>query len=296
MDPVGDVVAVSLLSKNLVDLGGKDARPIAPRRVHPCWVANAPGNAGNRDAIGDEARPRSAQCDQLVGIHGEIGGIQGLAVDVRCAVFEEVPGHPMVFALVGKIFHGFAKVVAMWFGAAFTGRTDERNRDARVKCLGDKGRLAVARYAFDAHLLRIHFGIRVGFEVVDQLADAPLPGAEGTPLIRRARLAFVGQTDDSKAQVIPAAIGLDAARINRAVTPAGADGGLGNARKPATATATSATAARGWRVGIIRCGRRLRYLPGWPPTTKSASRRSSAARPGTAASSATWGAAATKSA
>ena len=64
---------------------------------------------------------------------------------------------------------------------------------AVVKRLGNDGGFAVSREAFDADLFRIDLGIWVGFEVIDQAADAPLPGSHapqssglrGSPLFVR---------------------------------------------------------------------------------------------------------------
>src|SRR5208282_5378000 len=85
--------------------------------------------------------------------------------------------------------------------------------------LGHNRRLAVARQAFDANLLRIHLHLRVLPEVGDQLADAPLPRAQRTPIVRLARLTLVDQTNDALPQTVAAAVRLDAVRIDAPVAP-----------------------------------------------------------------------------
>ena len=81
--------------------------------------------------------------------------------------------------------------------AALAGGTDKPHGDTGFKGLGDNGRLAVTGKAFDANLLCVHHGFRMLLEVIDEPADAPLPGAEGAPLVRLARLTFIGQTNDA---------------------------------------------------------------------------------------------------
>ena len=61
-------------------------------------------------------------------------------------------------------------------------------------------------------------GVAVLLEVVDQPADAPLPGPQRAPVVRLPRLAFVGQADDAGGQ--PVVVRLDAGRDDAAIAPA----------------------------------------------------------------------------
>src|SRR6185369_6548697 len=79
--------------------------------------------------------------------------------------------------------------------------------------------------SFKRDLLRINE--RVLFEEIHQLARTPGPRAKRAPVVDLARLTFVDETDDALPQlVVGAAVGLDAARIEIAVTPAERDGRL----------------------------------------------------------------------
>src|SRR5262249_40851530 len=119
--------------------------------------------------------------------------------------------------------------------------TDQAHRDAVIEGLGYDSRLAISGEPLDADLLRIHLGVRIGFEVVDQPADTPLPGPQCAPVIRFARLTLVGQADDSRPELI--VIGLNARRDDGAVAPALSYGllGPGNHRWAATARPASKT-------------------------------------------------------
>src|SRR5262249_14867028 len=83
---------------------------------------------------------------------------------------------------------------------------------------GHQCRFPVPRDAGDAYLRRIDARIRIGFEIVDELADAPAPGAQRAPVVRLAGLPFVGQADNAFAQ--PAVVRLYAVGNDRAVSPA----------------------------------------------------------------------------
>ena len=81
----------------------------------------------------------------------------------------------------------------------------------------DDGRLAPARVAFEADLFRVH-GL-VGLEIIQQLARAPGPRAQRTPIVHLARLTFVTQTNDAFRQT-GAVVGLDAVRREKGIPPA----------------------------------------------------------------------------
>ncbi len=76
--------------------------------------------------------------------------------------------------------------------------------------------LTVARYAFDANVLRIDRGI--GLEIIETTPRAPGPRAQCAPVFRLARLSFVHQADDA-AREAGAVIGLHAGRIEAAQSP-----------------------------------------------------------------------------
>src|SRR5262249_43534158 len=116
------------------------------------------------------------------------------------------------------VLQKFAKDMAMQLDAARSGGGDEAGRDTRVKRHRDNRRLAEARYAGDADLGWINSGIRIGLEVVDEAAQAPVPGPQGAPIVAAARLALIRQPDDAFAQ--PVIVPLDASRKDGAVAPA----------------------------------------------------------------------------
>ena len=143
------------------------------------------------------------------------------------AVLQEVAGHPVVLAGAGEVLDRFAPVAAMQLGAAFAGRSDQHDREARVERHRDERGLAVARDAFDADLLRVDR--LVGLEIVETARRAPGPGAQRAPVVRLARLALVDQADDALRQA-RAVVGLDAAGVERRVAPAVGDQLLGRRR------------------------------------------------------------------
>ena len=105
-------------------------------------------------------------------------------------------------------------------------RVVERHRDER--------RLAVARHAFDADLLRVD-GL-VGLEIVEAARRAPRPRAQRAPVVRLARLALVDEADDALRQA-GAVVGLNAAGIERREAPAVGDELLRRRRVAAPAAA-----------------------------------------------------------
>src|SRR6187402_979262 len=105
----------------------------------------------------------------------------------------------------------------MWLGSAFTGRTNEPHRKARLERHRDECRLAVTRNSLDADLPGVHCGIR--FEIIQSARRTPSPGAQRTPIVRLARLALVAQADDALGQP-RAIVRLNTVRNNRGVTPA----------------------------------------------------------------------------
>jgi hypothetical protein len=71
--------------------------------------------------------------------------------------------------------------------------------------------------AFDADLPGVD-GF-VGFEVVERAACSPGPGAEGSPVVEFARLAFVAEADDAFGKA-GSVVGLNAAGEDNGVAPA----------------------------------------------------------------------------
>ncbi len=83
--------------------------------------------------------------------------------------------------------------------------------------MATSGGLAIPRVAFDADLFRIH--ILVGFKIVKAAARTPCPRLQSTPIIELARLALVGQADDSLRQA-RAIVGLHTGRDVFGIAPA----------------------------------------------------------------------------
>src|SRR6201999_1773688 len=131
-------------------------------------------------------------------------------------VFDEVAGHPVVFA-AGQALDSFTPVAAQEGCSALAGGADQAHRKARLEGQGDERGLAVAGYAFDADVLCVHGGI--GFEVIEGAGGAPLPGAERTPVFGLAGLGFVDEGDDAAGES-GSVVGLDACGADGSVTPA----------------------------------------------------------------------------
>src|SRR6478609_1766741 len=144
----------------------------------------------------------------------------------------------------------------MQLRAAFAGRADEDDRESLVVGHRDERRFAEARDAFDSDLLRV-YGL-VGLEVVEAARSAPRPGAQRSPVIRMPKLPLVDEADDALGET-GAVIGLDAAGVDRRVSPSVGDqlfrrrrigrrhrcGACGSRFRTATRTET----ARRWRWG-----------------------------------------------
>ena len=96
-----------------------------------------------RNAIADERQARCAQCDQLVGIHGNIPGIFAAEVGFGRAIFQEIARHPVVFAGSGQILHRFAKIAPMQFGSAFAGRAYQNDGETLIESHCHQGCFAV---------------------------------------------------------------------------------------------------------------------------------------------------------
>ena len=132
-------------------------------------------------AVADERQPRRAERDQLVRVDRNVAGVLAAERGLRRAVLQEVAGHPVVLAGAGEVLDGFAEIAAMQLGAALAGGADQHHREALVERHRHERRLAVARHAFDADLLRVD-GL-VGFEVVEAARGAPRPGAQRAPVV-----------------------------------------------------------------------------------------------------------------
>src|SRR4029078_3748806 len=145
----------------------------------------------------------------------------------RCAVLQEVPGHPVILAGAGEILDGFAPVAAMELRAAFAGRSREDERESFVERHRHERRLSVSRHAFDADGLRADRAIAL--EIVERARCAPRPRAKSAPVVRVARLSVVHQTDDA-ARESGAVVGLDADWIEKRETPAVGDELIGGGR------------------------------------------------------------------
>ena len=69
--------------------------------------------------------------------------------------FRKLPAIQWYSPAAGQVLDGLAEVAAVQLGAAFAGRADQHDREARVERHRDERRLAVARDAFDADALRV---------------------------------------------------------------------------------------------------------------------------------------------
>jgi len=123
------------------------------------------------------------------------------------AIFQKIARHPVILAGTREVFHGLAEIAAVRLGAAFAGRADEHERKTRLERHGDERGLAVARDAFNADVPSIHGRQRL--KIIESARRAPTPGAQRTPLLRRAVVALVGEPDDASGES-GAVVGLDA--------------------------------------------------------------------------------------
>ena len=149
-------------------------------------------------AVAHERQARCAEREQLVRVDGKVAGVLAAERRLRRAVLEEVAGHPVVLAGTGEALDGLAPVAAVQLCAAFAGRADEHDGEALVERHRDERRLAVARHAFDADLLRVH-GL-LSLEVIERASTRPNPkrasapqssGFRGWPLLTRPMMPFV---------------------------------------------------------------------------------------------------------
>src|SRR5260370_26402783 len=95
----------------------------------------------------------------------------------------------------GDVFDLLAKGAAKDFGAAGARRADKGDGETLIVGHGDESGFSVARETFDGDM----FGVdgAVGFEIVERATGTPSPSAECAPIVRRARLAFVDETNDA---------------------------------------------------------------------------------------------------
>ena len=96
---------------------------------------------------------------------------------------------------------------------------EEPTKAMAKRCVshGDESGFSVARETFDGDM----FGVdgAVGFEIVERATGTPSPSAECAPIVRRARLAFVDETNDAFGEA-GAVVGLHAGGNERGITPA----------------------------------------------------------------------------
>ena len=168
----------SFLAEEFVDrAGARAARNMPLASTQPSPSVAPPLMKTGRGAHKSDEFVRSRRADRL--------GVE------RAVVLEEVAGHPVVFAGAGDVFHLFAAIAAIDFRAAFAGRADVGDGEARVVGHGDERRFAVARVAFDADLLGVHGFI--GLEIIEarlapqaQARSAPQSSSlRGWPLLTR---------------------------------------------------------------------------------------------------------------
>src|SRR5260370_35263727 len=117
----------------------------------------------------------------------------------------------------GDVFDLLAKVAAKGFCAAGARRADKGDGETLIVGHGDESGFSVARETFDGDM----FGVdgAVGFEIVERATGTPSPSAECAPIVRRARLAFVDETNDAFGEA-GAVVGLYAGGNERGKAPA----------------------------------------------------------------------------
>src|SRR5579871_901118 len=139
---------------------------------------------------------------------------------IRCEwprILDEISGHPVIFRGGGDVLHLLTKFTAKNFCSAFSRRSDETNRDARVVSHGDECGFSVTRKAFDANLLCVNGFVR--FEIINRATRTPGPGSQNSPIIRLARLALIYEADDSLRKAFTI-VGLNCSRDELSVAPA----------------------------------------------------------------------------
>src|ERR1700719_2183917 len=131
------------------------------------------GVAVLRKAIADEGEARSAQRDQLMGVHGNIAGILAAEGGVGSAILQEVAGHPMIFDSSREVLDRLAPITAMQLCSTLAGGTDQNHGEASVVRHRDQRRLALARTALDPDLLRVRS--LIALEIIEPASRAPAP-------------------------------------------------------------------------------------------------------------------------
>src|SRR5262245_26065990 len=123
----------------------------------------------------------------------------------------------MVFAGAREVFYQLAEIAAAECRAALAGRADKADGEALVVGHRDQRGFAITRKPLDANMPGVHRF--VGLEIIERATRAPRPGAQRSPVVGVARLAFVAQADDALRQT-RAVVGLNAGRNDDGVAPA----------------------------------------------------------------------------
>src|SRR5271168_1294246 len=86
-----------------------------------------------RHAVADERQARRAKREQLVSVHWQIA--RRLASESRfgCAVLQEIPGHPVIFAGPCKILDSLTPVASMKLCSTLAGGTDQYHRETHIE-------------------------------------------------------------------------------------------------------------------------------------------------------------------
>src|SRR5262245_40383781 len=187
------------------------------------FVDGAGGGEGEELAFGvapliaqaavDVNGPRGAKRDQHVLIDGQLVPLANPLLQVAGELVAKVLGH---------VVQRLAPVAADQRRAHLARHHGEYCRHPLIAGRCPNHRLAQPRSAGDRDLLGIDR--LIGLEIVDRPADAPGPGADRAPLVRRGlRLAFLERQADDALRPLLRAVGLNIGVAERRIAPAAAE-------------------------------------------------------------------------
>ena len=135
---VGQIIAWRaeiFLSEQAIDWSRQHAGHEAAVGVDPVRISRG-------DAVADETKPGCTKGDQLVLVHGQVGGSFLAELALIGGVFEVVSAHPVVFVASGDVFQEFAKDVAKQLDTARAGITPPATAAGRTPRISDTVRIA----------------------------------------------------------------------------------------------------------------------------------------------------------
>lgn len=184
-----------------------DWRGVASSEIHAPWVGPTVVVASVY-----EDGTRSAEGQDGVGVDGKEFDFswEVAARDEFALVLHEVTRHPVVFLIPDGMLEVLTPVATGRLGAQATRAARIGDGEARLESHSDEGCLAEARVTRDSKAGGVH--VFVGFEVIDQTADAPGPGHDGTHVVRLAPVSFVEQTDEVAVHEVATCLELEAVR------------------------------------------------------------------------------------